>query len=177
MLESLSGSLNSFGSAFTPAGTLPWKDLVDKYGGFGSFGDYSSFGSSATSGGGGMLGGFGGLALAGGLGIGQGLIGLFGQQNQASAARSQARKQAKQAQKLLNLQFDRMGQLEGKRFEYGLATDAFGYGLERMAALDSSRIKNSPDYLQATGREVGANIAGRFMDPTYAARTAQMFYG
>lgn len=176
MFESFAGSLNNFGSAFTPGGSVS-SFLPASGSPFGSFGDYSSFGSSASSGGGGMFGGFGGLALAGGLGIGQGLIGMFGQQNQANQAARLSDRQARQARNLLSQQFNRLGELEEDRFERQLAADSFGYGLERMAALDTNRIKNSSDYLQATGREVGANIAGRFMDPTYAARTAQMFYG
>lgn len=175
MFESFAGSLNNFGSAFTPGGSVS-SFLPSSGSPFGSFGDYSSFGSSASSGGGGMFG-LGGLGLAGALGIGQGLIGMFGQQRQAGQAARLSDRQARQARNLLNQQFNRIGELEESRFERQLTADGFGFGLERMAARDTNRIKNSPDYMRATGREVGANIAGRFMDPTYAARTAQMFYG
>jgi hypothetical protein len=180
VFESFAGSLNNFGSAFTPGGSVS-SFLPASGSPFGSFGDYSSFGSSASSGGGGMIGTGLGLAISGGLGLLQGGIGFLGQQNQQRSARRLQRQAFKQNRKLLDRQFDRLGELEKDRFERQftgqIAADSFGYGLERMAALDTGRLRNSSDYLQAEGRQVGANLAGRFMDPTYAARTAQMFYG
>ena len=176
MFESFAGSLNNFGSAFTPGGSVS-SFLPASGSPFGSFGDYSSLSSSASSGGGGMIGTGLGLAISGGLGLLQGGIGFLGQQNQQRSASKLQRKAFKQNKKLLNLQFDRLGELEEDRFGRQLAADSFGYGLERMGAMDSLRLRNSSDYLQAEGRQVGANLAGRFMDPTYAARTAQMFYG
>jgi len=176
VLESLAGSLNNFGPAFTPGGSVS-SFLPPSGSPFGSFGDYSSLSSSASSGGGGMIGTGAGLAIAGISGLLQGGIGFLGQQNQQRSARKLQKQAFKQNKKLLRDQFDLFGELEEDRFGRQIAADSFGYGLERMAALDTGRFRNSSDYLRAEGRQVGANIAGRLMDPGYAARISQMFYG
>ena len=167
MASIFSGSLNNYGAAFNPSGSVS-SFLPDLNSGFGSFGDYSGFGSSASSGGGGMLfAGLGtGLATAGLSAVGQGIFGLIGADRRRAAAKDAAREQRK------NL--DRSYE---NAFNAQIGADAFNFALEDLAVQRSLRYRNSEPYLRAEGRRVGSEIAGRFMDPTYAARTAQMFYG
>ena len=167
MASNLSGVLNNYGAAFNPSGSVS-SFLPGSNSGFGSFGDYSNFGSSTSSGGGGML--FAGLGTglaAAGLSAGvQGIFGMIGADRRQKAARRAAREQRKNLDRSYK-----------NAFNAQIGADAFNFGLEDLGVQRSLMYRNSEPYLRAEGRRVGSEIAGRFMDPAYAARTAQMFYG
>jgi hypothetical protein len=160
------GNLNAFSSAFNPSSSVS-SFLPGAGSPFGSFGDYSSFGSGGSSGGGNMFfAGLGSTLVSGGLGLAQGFIGQQGAQNASNAARTAAKQARKNIEKQYELAFDSQ-----------IGADAFNFGLQDLGAQRSLMMRNSEPYLRAEGRRVGSEIAGRFMDPAYAARTAQMFYG